>query len=210
MLDTVKVDLLLNPYVMTVKFKSLITSKFMSISEFKITYLAVDNSFLNSTLLLIFASIIMVSNFIFFTFKIFLSVINIIFSWYDKVKMERLHISILSELMQKTINLDLSFFDNTTSYDKYNRAYANCCNVVNSVNSIISTFILSLTNTLLISSLLVWMDLYMYLLMFATIFLNLILTNLIKKRDYVYNFKVSEKNKQLNYIYRLFYIPQLT
>ncbi|WP_140401163.1 ABC transporter transmembrane domain-containing protein [Anaeromassilibacillus sp. An200] len=120
-------------------------------------------------------------------------VINIIFSWYDKVKMERLHISILSELMQKTINLDLSFFDNTTSYDKYNRAYANCCNVVNSVNSIISTFILSLTNTLLISSLLVWMDLYMYLLMFATIFLNLILTNLIKKRDYVYNFKVSEK-----------------
>ena len=53
------------------------------------------------------------------------------------------------------------------------------------------------------------MDLYMYLLMFATIFLNLILTNLIKKRDYVYNFKVSEKNKQLNYIYRLFYIPQL-
>lgn len=136
-------------------------------------------------------------------------VINIIFSWYDKVKMERLHISILSELMQKTINLDLSFFDNTTSYDKYNRAYANCCNVVNSVNSIISTFILSLTNTLLISSLLVWMDLYMYLLMFATIFLNLILTNLIKKRDYVYNFKVSEKNKQLNYIYRLFYIPQL-
>ena len=136
-------------------------------------------------------------------------VINMIFSWYDKVKMERLHISILSELMQKTINLDLSFFDDTTSYDKYNRAYANCCNVVNSVNSIISTFILSLTNTLLISSLLVWMDLYMYLLMFATIFLNLILTNLIKKRDYVYNFKVSEKNKQLNYIYRLFYIPQL-
>ena len=28
-------------------------------------------------------------------------VINMIFSWYDKVKMERLHISILSELMQK-------------------------------------------------------------------------------------------------------------
>src|SRR5699024_1882350 len=80
MLDTVKVDLLLNPYVMTVKFKSLITSKFMSISEFKITYLAVDNSFLNSTLLLIFASIIIVSNFMFFTFRIFLSVINIIFS----------------------------------------------------------------------------------------------------------------------------------
>ena len=78
-LETVNVDLLLNPYVITVKFRSLKTSKFISVSEFNITKFAVDSIFLNSFSLPILESIIIVSNFMFFIFKIFLSVIYITF-----------------------------------------------------------------------------------------------------------------------------------
>ena len=70
----------------TIKSTSLIKGKkpmvgwAVFISEFKITYSEVDKIFLNSNLLFNFVSITIVSNFIFFIFEIFLSVINIIFS----------------------------------------------------------------------------------------------------------------------------------
>lgn len=52
----------------------------------------------------------------------------------------------------------MSYFDDTASYDKYNRAFSNCCNVINGINRAVSSFVTAIANIILISQLLAWMN----------------------------------------------------
>jgi len=135
--------------------------------------------------------------------------ISVIFSKYDKVSSEKIYVEIINEFLQKTIDLDLGYFDNTESYDKYNRAFGNCCRAIDTVNAIITSFVTSIFNLILITSVLIWMNLYMFIAIVVIIIVNFIIGNKTKKIDYYYSKLFSEKNKQVNYLYRLFYIPQL-
>ena len=101
----------------------------------------------------------------------------------------------------------MSYFDDTASYDKCNRAFSNCCNVINGINRAVSSFVTAIANIILISQLLAWMNPFMFVMITLSISINLIINNRLKKRDYELSKKLSEKNKQLNYIYRLFYLP---
>ena len=134
--------------------------------------------------------------------------INNLFSAYERVANEKIYVKIINELLKKAIDLDLSFFDNTKSYDKYDRAFGNCCKVIDSINAIVSSIITSLFNILFIVTLLIWMDLYMFAAILIVITIHFTITNKLKKMDYDFSRLFSEKNKQVNYLYRLFYLPQ--
>jgi len=139
---------------------------------------------------------------------LFIALLNTIFLAYDSVAREKIYVKIINEFLQKTIDLDLAYFDNTQSYDKYNRAFGNCCKVVDNINGILSGFITSVFNMGFIVSLLIWMDIYMFVAVAIVITVNFLVNNRLKKMDYNYSKLFSEKNKQVNYLYRLFYIPQ--
>ena len=138
-----------------------------------------------------------------------ISYIGTAFSAYDKIASEKMYLRIVNEFLQKSIDLDLSYFDNTHSFDKYNRAFGNCCRSIDSINAIMSSFVTSIFNIIFIVGLLAWMDLYMFTIILAAIAINLLVNNKLKKIDYEHSVLLSEKNKQVNYLYRLFYIPQL-
>ena len=135
--------------------------------------------------------------------------INIAHSAYESVVRGKYHINIINEFLLKTIGLDIGFFDDTVSYDKYNRAFGNCCEVVDSVNAILTSLLTAVFNFIFIVGLLVWMDLYMFAVIFAAIAVNILINSRLKRIDYDFSKLLSEKNKQVNYIYRLFYIPKL-
>lgn len=147
---------------------------------------------------------------IFFTIPfLIIKYTSIIFSAYDKLASEKMYVEIINEFLQKTMDLDLGYFDNTKSYDKYNRAFGNCCRVIDSINSIVYGFIASLFNFAFIIGILIWMNVYVFIAIFCIIIFNFIINNKLKNIDYYYSKLFSEKNKQVNYLYRLFYIPQL-
>jgi len=135
--------------------------------------------------------------------------VGIAFSAFEKVSNEKMYVNIINEFLQKTIDLDLGYFDKTASYDKYNRAFGNCCKVIDSINMILASLITSVLNIIFIVGLLIWMDIYMFIVIGVTIVITFLVNNKLKKIDYDYSKLFSEKNKQLNYLYRLFYIPQL-
>lgn len=136
-----------------------------------------------------------------------ISYLNQVFAAYDKIHTEVIFAKVTEELLHKSATLDLSYFDDTASYDKYNRAFSNCCNVINGINRAVSSFVTAIANIILISQLLAWMNPFMFVMITLSISINLIINNRLKKRDYELSKKLSEKNKQLNYIYRLFYLP---
>lgn len=135
--------------------------------------------------------------------------ISIAFAAYEKINNEKMYIGTINEFLQKTIDLDLGYFDDTTSYDKFNRAFGNCCKVIDNINAILTSLITSVLNIIFITGLLMWMDFYMFIAIAIAIIITFLVNNKIKKIDYEFSKPFSEKSKQLNYLYRLFYIPQL-
>ena len=144
-----------------------------------------------------------------FTFSyLTIMLIGTVFSGYEKVENEKIYVAIINEFLQKTIDLDLGYFDRTDSYDRYNRAFGNCCKVIDNANAILSSFVTSVINIFLITGLLIWMDFYIFISIIVIIIISFLVSNKLKKIDYQFSVKISEKNKQLNYLYRLFYVPQ--
>jgi len=137
-----------------------------------------------------------------------ITLINVGFSAYDSVAREKIYVKIINELLQKTINLDLGYFDDTESYDKYNRAFSNCCKIIDSINGILTSFITSSLNAFFIVGLLIWIDVYMFMVIAAMITISFLVNNRLKRIDYDFNKLLTEKSKQVNYLYRLFYLPQ--
>ncbi|MCL2016365.1 MAG: hypothetical protein FWG68_08995, partial [Defluviitaleaceae bacterium] len=84
-----------------------------------------------------FAEIVRVT--VFFTVPFLLiRFATILFSIYDRVSSEKIYVQIVNEFLQKTTELDLGYFDDTKSYDEYNRAFGNCCKVIDSINAIVA------------------------------------------------------------------------
>ena len=135
--------------------------------------------------------------------------IGVFYSAYEKIATEKMNLAVVNEFLDKAKDLDLSYFDDTTSFDKYNRAFGNCCAVIGTLNSAVSNFVTSVFNIVMIVGLLVWMDLYMFIAIFFVILINVLINKKMKKIDYERSVLLSEKSKQVNYLYRLFYIPQL-
>ena len=134
--------------------------------------------------------------------------LSTLYSNYNRISSEKMYLNIINEFLNKGICIDLSFFDKSKSYAKYNRAFGNCCNVVESCNNTLLSVITSIIQILMISSVLIWANIYIFLAILFFIIINITINNVLKKHDYDFNVALSEKNKQVNYLYRLFYTPQ--
>ncbi len=72
---------------------------------------------------------------VYFAISISISLLGTLYNNYDRVSSEKMYLNIINEFLNKGIYLDLSFFDKSESYSKYNRAFGNCCNAIESCNN---------------------------------------------------------------------------
>lgn len=121
---------------------------------------------------------------------------------------EKIYVRAINEFLEKGIQLDLIYFEKPESYDKYNRAFENCCSVIQKSSAILLSIITSLVQLVLLSGVLIAVNGYFLIVILFFVFIKVAFNNYGKKLDYTFKRKISEKNRQVNYLYRLFYIPQ--
>ena len=144
---------------------------------------------------------------LYFTIAIFIKLLSLCYENYNKGASERMYLQIINEFLRKGIELDLSFFDKSESYSKYNRAFGNCCDVIERCNNTILSVMTSLIQIFMLGSILIGINVYIFIVIIAFIFINILINNALKKCSHEFRVLLSEKNKQVNYFYRLFYTP---
>jgi ABC-type multidrug transport system fused ATPase/permease subunit len=134
--------------------------------------------------------------------------ITYFYNLYCSYNDEKNYIKAIDEFLIKGIELDLIYFEKSESYDRYNRAFENCCNVIQNSNKIIVSLITSLLQLGLLTSILIWMNKYIFLVIVFFVLIRITISNYSKKIEYKFKYIISEKNRKVNYLYRLFYVPQ--
>lgn len=136
------------------------------------------------------------------------SVAEIFYTPYIALSKEKINVKIIDEFLKKSFSLDLEYFDNPKFYDKYSIVFDNCCDLVHSAIETFLSLISSITQIALVFSILLWMNKWILVVMLLIIFIQLIIDKRRKKIQYEYQKNITKQNRQLNYLYRLFYIPQ--
>lgn len=137
-----------------------------------------------------------------------INLINLAYSNYNRLSSEKTYLKIINDFLKKGISLDMSFYDKSDSYSQYSRAFGNCCNVIDSCSTTILSVISAIINIIMITGVLVWTDFRLFFMIIFFIIVNIAINNHLQKIGYDINVKLSKLNKQVNYLYRLFYTPQ--
>jgi len=123
------------------------------------------------------------------------------------LRRERINAKILDDFLQKSIRLKLEYFDQPGAYDKYSIAFDQCCLVVqNSVNTLF-TLLSSILQIIFIIYVLSWIPPIVLVLFVGICVAQAYLNNLSRKYNYALQKRMSNLNRKLQYIYRLFYVP---
>lgn len=124
------------------------------------------------------------------------------------LRREQINAKILDDFLQKSIRLKLEYFDQSGAYDKYNIAFDQCCIVVqNSVNALF-TLLSSILQIIFIIYVLSWIPPIVLALFVGICIAQAYLNNLSRKYNYALQKRLSNLNRKLQYIYRLFYVPK--
>lgn len=148
----------------------------------------------------------------FLTLTFFASLVNAIIEKQINPKLtlrrEIIRAKILDDFLQKSIKLELQYFDQPGAYDKYTLAFDQCCTVVlNSVEHLLA-LVSALLQVGLVIYVLAWLSPFVLILFLGICIIQTYLNNLSKHDGYEYQKQVAKHNRKLNYIYRLFYIPE--
>ena len=136
------------------------------------------------------------------------SIVNRLINPRLSLRRERINAKILDDFLQKSIRLKLEYFDQPGAYDKYNIAFDQCCIVVqNSVNTLF-TLLSSILQIIFIIYLLSWIPPIVLALFVGICIAQAHLNNLSRKCNYALQKRLSNLNRKLHYIYRLFYVPR--
>lgn len=123
-------------------------------------------------------------------------------------KKEHLNSIVINEFLTKSRNTKLEKFDESGFYNLYLLTFNKCCDIFQGVLDISVQVLKSLLTIFLTILILSWMNPWFFVCMCCFVLIQTLLSNKIKKLGYIYNKKNIEHNKQLNYLYRLFYIPE--
>ncbi len=124
------------------------------------------------------------------------------------LRRERINAKILDDFLHKSINLELECFDRPGAYDKYSVAFDQCCGVIQSTTNILLTLFSSVLQVILVIFVLSWIPVFVLLLFIIVCAVQSYLNNLSRRQNYALQKKMSSHNRKLNYLYRLFYVPE--
>lgn len=136
------------------------------------------------------------------------SLIDRFYSPYSSVAVEKMNVKITEEFLNKSFSLKISYFENAEAYNKYSVAFDNCTDIVHSAVDIFFSTFLSFINLIMAFSILAWMNKVVLVFMIFVVIVQLLIDRKRKKIMFDYQLEVNKDNRQLNYLYRLFYVPQ--
>lgn len=121
---------------------------------------------------------------------------------------EKINAQVIDDFLHKSINLDLEYFDQMGAYDKYTIAFGRCCAIVQGAFDILLLFVSSFLQVGLVIYVLSWLSPVVLLVFLIVCIVQTYINNLIQRDNYKYQKQMNNHNRKLNYLYRLFYIPE--
>lgn len=122
-------------------------------------------------------------------------------------KKQKISLSILDEFLEKSVSFRLQYFDQPKAYDRYTLVFEKCTSIFDKANSVIIDIILSFFQILIVIGILSWMNHRVLFILLVVAVIQAVITNSMRKDMYIYTKKMANNNRKLNYIYRLFHIP---
>lgn len=87
---------------------------------------------------------------VFFTVSFLaLKYISMWFAVVEKIRSEKMYVQIINEFLSNVVDLDYEFFENTKSFEVYDRAFGNSCKVIDNVNAVFTSLISAAINIVL-------------------------------------------------------------
>lgn len=123
-------------------------------------------------------------------------------------KTEYFNNRVISVFLEKARKIQLSKFDEQDFYSKYTLAFDKCCSIFHTYITCFIQTISAIVNIIITVIVLSWVPLLYVSLLLIFAFMQTIIGNSIRKDNYEFQAKTVSKRKNLNYIYRLFYIPE--
>ncbi|MBR5994057.1 MAG: ABC transporter ATP-binding protein [Lachnospiraceae bacterium] len=136
------------------------------------------------------------------------SIIDRLYSPYSSVAVEKMNVKITEAFLDKSFSLKISYFENAEAYNNYSVAFDNCSGVVHSAVDIFFGTFSAVINLVMAFSILAWMNKGVLVFMLFIVVVQLLIDRKRKKIMFDYQLEVNRDNRQLNYLYRLFYVPQ--
>jgi len=127
---------------------------------------------------------------------------------YVNLLVEKINIKVVNQFLEKSYSLKISYFDDAKSYDKYTIVFDHCCDIIHASKNMFFQLFSALIQIVTVFAILNWISIWILILMIVVILVNLFISQKAKKIQYEYQKQITTQNRQLNYIYRLFYIPQ--
>jgi len=124
------------------------------------------------------------------------------------LRRERINTKILDDFLHKSIRLELEYFDRAGSYDTYTIAFNQCCTVVQNASNMLLTLFSSVLQIILIIYVLSWIPPVVLVLFIGVSIIQAYLNNISRRHSYNLQKQLANHTRKLNYIYRLFYIPE--
>ena len=136
------------------------------------------------------------------------SIIESILSPRFATRKEKINVKVIDACLSKSFSLKLVNFDNAEFYDKYSIVFDNCCTIIHTALDTFLSIVSAITQISLVFSILFWMNKIVLIIMVFVILVQLLIDRRRKDLQYNYQVDVAKDNRQLNYLYRLFYVPQ--
>lgn len=121
---------------------------------------------------------------------------------------EELKVKVTDGFLRKSSRIQLGLFESRDFYNKYTLVFSKCSEVFQNDISCFFQIISAILHIIVTLAFLSWMQpLYIWIL-FVFAILQTWIGNHIKKINYNFQLKTVAAKKKLNYIYRLFYVPE--
>lgn len=143
-----------------------------------------------------------------FFISIFEAVINRAINPKLSLLREKINAQIVDDFLSKSISLELKYFDQPDAYDKYTLAFGRCCMIVQGSFDILLSFITSFLQVSFVVYVLSWLSPFVLLLFLIVCVVQTYINNLVQRDNHTYQKQMIHHNRKLNYLYRLFYIPE--
>lgn len=114
----------------------------------------------------------------------------------------------LEKFLKKSLRLRLDYFDLTGANDKYIFIFNNIVTIFQGVMDVFLQGILSISQIIVVLSYLSWIHPVILILLLGVSILRSIIAYNNRKEDYQLKKNIATENKRLNYLYRLFYLPE--
>lgn len=121
---------------------------------------------------------------------------------------EKMNSQVIDAFLRKSINLNLSFFDERGNYDKYALVFNQCCSILQNSIDILCSLLSASMQFALVIYVLAWVPSFVLIVLCALCIYQTYISHKINEENYTFQKQQVHHNKKINYIYRLFYTPE--